>query len=307
MSDAKTHKASTEYPSAVPKVAVVVLTWNGLSLTMACLESLQSLDYENLEIILVDNGSTDGTVLAVRKGYGDGVTVIENPRNLGFAAGNNAGIRRALENGADFVLLLNNDTTVDPPLVTRLVGVIRGSTDIGIVGPKIYFASPPDRIWFAGGEIRLSRGVSRHIGIRERDSGAFDEIRDVDYITGCALMARRAVFESIGYLDPAFTAYYEDADFCMRARRKGFRVVYVPAGKVWHKISSSTGGQIGRAKISRKLGSTLIFLKKYASWHHWLTIPFFFSADVLRIAVMVATGRIRNTAQSEEAASQSEN
>ena len=293
--------------TATPKVAVVVLTWNGKGLTMACLESLQAIEYANAFVIVVDNASTDGTVEAVRTAYGERVVILENPENLGFSRGNNVGIRRALDAGADFVLLLNNDTVVDPALVGRLVDAIASSGDIGIVGPKIYYASPPDRIWFAGGEVFLSRGVSRHIGIRQLDTGRYDAMRDVDYVTGCALMARREVFAAIGYLDPVFAAYYEDTDFCMRARRNGFRVVYVPDGKVWHKISSSTGGELGRAKISRKLRSSVIFYRRYASWYHWLTIPFFFAADVLRVAFLVAAGRIRNTTVTERTAGQSGN
>jgi GT2 family glycosyltransferase len=289
----------------VPRVAVVVLAWNGKPLTMACLESLGSLRYRNAAVILVDNASADGTAAAVRKTYGDRVTVIENAENLGFSRGNNVGIRRALDEGADFVLLLNNDTVVDPALVDRLVEVIAKSGDIGIVGPKIYYASPPDRIWFAGGRIHLARGVSKHIGIRERDTGRYDSIRDVDYVTGCALLARREVFERIGYLDPVFAAYYEDADFCVRARRAGFRVVYAPAGKVWHKISASTGGELGRAKISRKLRSAAIFFRRYAAWYHWLTIPFFFAADAARVLLLVAAGRIRKTTPAERTAGQS--
>ena len=279
-----------------------MLAWNGKPLTLECLESLAAIRYENAAVILVDNASTDGTADAVRKAYGGRVAVIENPENLGFARGNNVGIRRALDEGADFVLLLNNDTVVDPALVDSLVAVIAGSKDIGIVGPKIYYASQPDRIWFAGGEVLLSRGLSRHIGIRERDTGRHDSVRDVDYVTGCALLARREVFEKIGYLDPVFAAYYEDTDFCMRARRAGFRVVYAPAGKVWHKISASTGGELGRAKISRKLRSTAIFFRRYAAWYHWITIPFFFAADAVRVLSLVAAGRIRRTNPSERTA-----
>lgn len=290
-----------------PRVAIVVLTWNGKALTLACLESVTLLDYEAIEIIVVDNGSTDGTAEAVRARYGDRVTIVENSSNLGFSRGNNVGIRRALANGADLVLLLNNDTTVDRALIRRLVDVIQGSSEIGIVGPKIYYASPADRIWFAGGEVSLSRGLARHIGIREKDKGQFDSIRDVDYITGCALMASREVFTVVGDLDPVFAAYYEDVDFCMRARRTGFRVVYVPAGKVWHKISASTGGQLGAAKISRKLRSTFVFLRRYASWHHWLTIPVFFATDVVRIVVLISAGRFGGASGRERSARVSDN
>ncbi len=296
-----TSNDSKPMSSAMPKVAVIVLTWNRKSLTLDCLESLVSLEYDNVDLIVVDNASTDGTATAIREGYGDRVTIIENDRNLGFAVGNNIGIRRALDGGADYVLLLNNDTVVDPGLLDHLVAAAAESPEVGIVGPKIFFASPPDRIWFAGGEVSLARGTSRHIGIRQTDRGQFEETRVVDYITGCALMAARAVFETVGDLDPVFVAYYEDVDFCMRARQKGYRVVYVPAGKVWHRISASTGGQLGAAKIRRKLRSTLIFFRRYASPHHWLTIPLFFAVDALRIFFLVGTGRIHDTKNQEKA------
>ncbi|UCG51753.1 MAG: glycosyltransferase family 2 protein, partial [Candidatus Latescibacterota bacterium] len=206
----------------------------------------------------------------------------------------------------DYILLLNNDTLVDPGLVDHLVDVISKTPEIGVVGPKIYYASPRDQIWFAGGEVHLSRGTARHIGIREKDNGQHDTVKDVDYVTGCALMARREVFEHVGLLDPTFQAYYEDADFCMRARRGGYRVVYVPDGRVWHRISSSTGGQLSANKVSRKLKSTWVFFRRYASPHHWLTVPFFFAADVARILFLVSTGRIRDTGRTEQTAGRSE-
>lgn len=251
----------------------------------------------NVETVVVDNASNDGSADAVRTAFGGRVTVIVNDDNLGFASGNNVGIRYALEHGADFVLLLNNDTVVDAQLIDKMLRPFDERSGVGVTGPKIYFYNPNDQIWFAGGEVFLARGVSRHIGIRERDTGQFEDQRDVDYITGCALMASREVFESIGFLDPSYVAYYEDVDFCMRARRAGYRIVYVPGGKVWHKISASTGGQMSRRKINRKLKSTWKFFGRYARPWHWLTIPFFFLADVIRIVFLVLSGRIRNTEQ----------
>jgi GT2 family glycosyltransferase len=277
-----------------PRVAVIVLTWNGKSLTLDCLETLARSTYDNIEILIVDNASTDGTAEAIAEIYGDRFTVLVNDTNLGFAGGNNVGIRHALAIGADYVLLLNNDTLVDSELIGHLAAAISISDDVGIVGPKIYYASPPDQIWYAGGKINLARGTARHIGIREKDIGQYDTLQDVDYVTGCALMVRREVIDRIGSLDPAFNAYYEDADFCVRARRSGYRVVFVPAGHVWHRISSSTGGQLSKKKITLKLGSTWTFFRRYASPHHWLTMPFFFAADVCRIMLLAASGRIRN-------------
>jgi GT2 family glycosyltransferase len=281
--------------SASPSVAVVVLTWNGRDLTLDCLRSLAAVKTANLRVLVVDNGSTDDTVAAVRAQGDPRVTVLENGANLGFAAGNNAGIRRALDSGADFVLLLNNDTVVDPDFVDHLLAGARANPDVGIAGPKIYFFDPPDRIWFAGGEVSMWRGTARHIGIRETDRGQHDRARDVDYVSGCALLARRAVFERVGLLDPGYRAYFEDADLCARATRAGFRVRYVPAAKVWHRISASTGGQLSRRKIARKLASARRFFAAHARPYHWTTIPLFFALDVVRIGLLVLAGRVRDT------------
>jgi hypothetical protein len=284
----------TSKGAGLPAVFIVVLTWNGKDLTLDCLESLEKLDYPRLYIIVVDNGSTDGTAEAVKGRYGDRVDLVRNDANLGFAGGNNVGIDHALRQGADFVLLLNNDTVVDPDLVGNLLAAMLPSPRIGITGPKIYFHDSPDRIWFAGGEVHLCKGITRHRGIREKDRGQYDEPIETDFITGCAMMVKREVFSAIGKLDESYPAYFEDTDFCMRARRAGFLVVYAPGGRVWHKVSRSTGGQLSPRKAKLKLRSGWIFFKRYARPYHWLFIPFFFIADTLRIAVLIAAGRIRN-------------
>lgn len=274
---------------------------------MECLDSLRRGTASDVELVVVDNASSDGTAAAIRERHGESVTVVENDANLGFARGNNVGIEYALDRGARFVLLLNNDTAVAPDLIERLVEPLEADAGVGISTPKILYYTPPDRIWFAGGEVFLGRGTARHIGIRETDRGQYDVERDTDYATGCALMARREVFEQVGLLDPGYVAYFEDTDFCMRARRAGWRVRYAPAAKVWHKISASTGGQLSRRKASRKLKSAWRFFRRYARPWHWITIPFFFSLDVLRIGALVAFGRIRDTPSSPAQSENQEN
>jgi GT2 family glycosyltransferase len=168
------------------------------------------------------------------------------------------------------------------------------SETIGITAPKIYFAEPPNRIWYAGGEVSMLRGTARHIGIRELDRGQYDHARDVAYASGCALLARREVFERVGLLDENYRAYFEDVDLCVRAARADFRVHYVPVARVWHRISASTGGQLSAAKIRRKLAASLRFFRTYARPYQWITIPLFFAADVVRIIGLVLVGRIRD-------------
>jgi len=287
-------------PGSAPKVAVIVLNWNGLDLTLDCLESLLATTWPNLDVYLVDNASSDGSVEAVQEKYAGRVKIIVNGTNLGFAGGNNIGIDRALNDGADYVLLLNNDTVVAPGMVGHMADLLVQNPEAGIAGPKIYYHNPPDQIWFAGGEVFLARAIARHIGIREKDTGQYDTLKETDYITGCALIARREVFERIGKLDPVYVAYFEDTDFCMRARRAGYKIYYVPAGKVWHKISASTGGQLGAKKIKRKFRSTRIFFGRYARPWHWLTIPFFLLADVIRIGFLVGFGRIRDDSDARQ-------
>lgn len=223
-----------------PHVAVLVLNWNGWRDTRACLASVRQLAYPNVSTYLVDNGSTDGSAgrCAVEFPW---VRVIRNEDNLGFAGGNNVGIRRALADGADYVLLLNNDTVVEPTMLAHLVSAGEQSAGIGMVGPKIYYESDRRRIWFAGGRI-TAPGRIGHYGWNQLDHGQCDEPREVDFITGCALLIKRAVFERIGCLAPEFFLLFEETDFCARARRHGFQCWYEPRATLYHKVSASFGG-----------------------------------------------------------------
>jgi GT2 family glycosyltransferase len=241
----------------------------------------------------MDNGGTDGSPAAIREKYGDKVHVIENGANLHFAKGNIPGIHYAVEQKCDYMVLLNDDVILDPQMISKLVEVAESDKNIGVVGPKIYYENPPDQLWYAGGIVYLYRGTAKHIGIREKDRGQYDNQRDVDYITGCALMIKREVVEKIGPLSSEFVIYWEDADWCLRAKNAGYRIVYVPVAKMWHKISASHGGQLSKYKLRNKLRSLMIFLRRHTKWYHWLTIPFFFTADAIRILFMMATGRFK--------------
>jgi GT2 family glycosyltransferase len=224
----------------LPQVAIIVLNWNGLNDTLDCLESLACLDYPNYEFVVVDNGSTDGSVPVIRERF-PGVTIIENGENLGYSGGNNVGLRYAIAQGADYALLLNNDTIVDPTFLRILVDAAETDPLIGMAGPTIYYHERPDVIWSAGGGIDWQRGSTRMVGLDERDQGQFGaEPRAVDFITGCAMLVRRTVMEQVGLLDERFFAYYEETEWCVRASRAGFKIVHVPLAHIWHKISPAT-------------------------------------------------------------------
>ncbi|TEU12046.1 MAG: glycosyltransferase family 2 protein, partial [Anaerolineales bacterium] len=220
-----------------PHVLVIVLNWNGLVDTLECLESLACLDYPDYKVVIVDNGSMDGSVKAIREHFPD-VTLIENEENLGYAGGNNVGLRYAMAQGADYALLLNNDTVVDPAFLRILVDAAEADPTVGIVGPTIYYHERPDVIWSAGGAIDWRRGSTRMVGLDEQDEGQFGQVlRTVDFVTGCAMLVRRAVLEQAELLDERFFAYYEETEWCVRASRAGFKIVHVPLACIWHKIS----------------------------------------------------------------------
>lgn len=253
-----------------PHVTIVILNWNGLSDTLACLESLQRLDYPDYEIVVVDNGSTDGSVPVIRERF-PVVTMLENAENWGYAGGNNVGLRHAMAQGADYALLLNNDTVVDPAFLGILVNAAEAEPAVGIAGPTIYYYEQPDIIWSAGGAIDWRRGSTRMVGLDERDEGQFGaEPRPVDFVTGCAMLVRRAVLERVGLLDERFFAYYEETEWCVRVRRAGYKIVHVPLARIWHKISpaAQADSPLVHYYMTR---NRLLFLKATgAGWLAWV-------------------------------------
>lgn len=223
----------------LPYVIIVVLNWNGLADTLECLESLSHVDYPSYEAVVVDNGSTDGSVKAIQ-GRFPNTRLIENSENLGFAGGNNVGLRHALACDVDYVLLLNNDTVVDPRFLIELIEVARADGEIGIASPLILRYDAPDEIWTAGAVIDWADGSTQRLRAGEATHRE-EPVFDVDFVSGCALLAKREVMETIGLLDPDFHLYYEEADFCVRARKQDYRIVCVPKAKIWHKVSRSLG------------------------------------------------------------------
>jgi GT2 family glycosyltransferase len=209
------------------KVTVIIVNWNGKAVTLDCLASLQQVRYPAMHVSVVDNGSSDGSVEAIR-GQFPAVEVLALGQNRRFAGGNNAGIQKALDAGADFVLLLNNDTVVDPDFVTALVGRFQQEKRCGMVVPKIYYHQTPDLLWYAGGEISFWTGTMRHRGIREVDRGQYDSAVETGYATGCCILTSREVISRTGVLDESFFIYGEDADWSMRIRRAGYRILYNP-------------------------------------------------------------------------------
>lgn len=227
--------------SSFPHVGIIVLNWNGYADTIDCITSLKKISYPSYSIIIVDNGSTDGSEEKIRQQFPE-LSVIQTGRNLGFAGGINAGLKYGLEKGMDYLFALNNDTVVDPEAVTELVIVAARDDQIGLLSSKIYYFSRPDIIWYAGASFRPMLGWGRHRGFDERDSGQYDRIEETERPSGCSMMVTREFCEKVGLLDEDYFCYCEEVDWGLRGKKAGFKIMYVPASRVWHKVSNSTGG-----------------------------------------------------------------
>lgn len=273
MKDVTKFASAKETPSGErnnsPKVSIIVLNWNSYEVTRDCLRSLEKIDFCNYEVVLVDNGSHDGSADQLAREF-PAVRLIRNGRNLGFAAGNNVGIRDALERRPDYLLLLNNDTEVASNFLTELVRVAESDARIGMLNPKIYYFDPPDRIWYAGGIRKPGRVFPVHLGLRQRDDGSYNQTKEVSFITGCALLIKAPVVQQIGLLDELFFLSYEDADWSMRASRAGFKQYYVPASVIWHKDSYDTTKNLGVAgKNFHTMRNAVLFARKHLQARHW--------------------------------------
>lgn len=217
-----------------PLVFIIVLNWNGWTDTLECLESLRQLDYPNFRMVVVDNGSTNHSTARIEQAH-PSIEVLQSSKNLGFAGGNNVGIRHALERGADYVWLLNNDTVVEPNALRAMVDLTSKDPDIGAVGSALYYLDRPDKIQaYGGGWVSLKIGMSRHFTAPVPDDR-------LSYVAGTSLLIQRDTLESIGLLDDGFFMYWEDADYGLRARMAGWRLAVAPESRIWHKESAALG------------------------------------------------------------------
>lgn len=251
-----------------PSVAAIVLNYNGREVTLQALASLSELDYRPLALIVADNGSTDGSYQAIAEAF-PAVTQVRTEENLGPAGGANLGIRHALDEGYDYLLILNNDIEVAPDMVTEMVRLAESDPAIGLVGPKAYYYWDRERLWATGGRIVFREAATKERGIGELDHGQYDRDEDTGYVNGCAQLVKRAVFEEIGLWDPLFHLCFEDADFSLRARRAGWRSAYAHRARLWHMVSVSTGGY-RPPKTYHSARSTAIFIRRHASPARWV-------------------------------------
>ena len=246
-------------------LAVVVLNWNGLEDTRALLPTLARCRAPagwRIRVLVVDNGSSDGSTGALGREF-PGVEVLALPANRRFAGGCNAGIERALGQGADAVMLLNNDTEAEPGLCEELLLALGREPRAAAAAPLIRFQQPPGVIWYAGGRCSPALGLAAHRGLRRPDRGQYRVVEETGYLTGCCLLATRAAWERVGLLDERYFIYAEDADWCLRARAAGYRLLFVPGARLSHKVSASSGAA-SPWKIYQRLRANLALFSRHA-------------------------------------------
>jgi GT2 family glycosyltransferase len=229
-----------------PLVSIVLVNWNGLSDTLACARSCLEMAGPRFEIVIVDNDSSDGSAAALTAALGSNpaVTLLLSKQNLGYAGANNLAITRALAAGTEFVWLLNNDTIVNPKSLQALVDAAATHPRAGMLGSKILYFDQPNTIWFAGGSVQKhGHHYSVHRGFKEIDRGQYDQVEEVEYLTGCSLLVRAATLRDIHLMPEEYFMYWEDVDWCTRARLAGWSCMYVPESTLLHKVNSSTNDQ----------------------------------------------------------------
>lgn len=240
----------------IPKVFIIILAYNGGKLLENCLKSLKKVDYSNFHIVVVDNNSTDNSVEKIEKKFPQ-VAIVKNKKNIGFAAGNNIGIKYTLEKGADYVLLLNQDTEVEPNFLTELIKEGEKNSQAGLLSPLIFWKRS-DQVWFSSGRINWLNMKTYH-----KTSLIQDRNLETSFLTGCSLLIKRSVLEKVGLLDEDFFLYWEDVDYSLRARKAGFRMKVIPESIVHHFESSN---KLNKSKVYWLVLSGLIFFEKNSAW-----------------------------------------
>jgi len=271
------------------RAVAVVVNWNGGAQNQDCVASLLAQDLSESEIVFVDNGSVDGSADEVQRRF-PGVAMLRNAENLGFGEGANQGARAALARGAETVFFVNNDVVLPPGALALLLQALARDPKLGIVGPRVLYKHDPELVWCAGGMLTWRQNLSTLLGHREKDGPQWRTTREVDYVAGCALLARRETLEAVGLFDAQFFAYMEDVDLCLRARRAGYGVLLVGEARAYHATSSATGGGYNPRRKYMMGVNSIWFLKQHASAREWtrflvydvLSLPFLWLAGLFR-------------------------
>nr|WP_294493428.1 glycosyltransferase family 2 protein [uncultured Anaerosporobacter sp.] len=260
------------------KVAIILVNYNGYDDTRECVLSLESMS-SNAGVIIVDNGSKDEMCKKIRD-ESPNVVVLISTDNLGFAGGNNLGIDYALKYNIEYIMLLNNDTVVDKDLLTELMKKEDPDT---IQAPRMMYYKEPDRIWYAGGEFDKITGRSLHYHMNNILKPEYKDNTFCTFATGCCLLIPVGLIEDYGKLDDKYFMYCEDSEYCLRIITAGKKIKYVGNAVLWHKVSSSTGGEESLFSVYYMTRNRLLYLKTYKQYFSNITIPLFYVTRILRV------------------------
>jgi GT2 family glycosyltransferase len=267
--------------SHYPNVSIIIVNWNGTNDTIECVESLLKIDYPSYNIIIVDNGSSAHELKVIHDTLDKYCKIVELKRNLGFAIANNIGIRMAIQNRTEFILLLNNDTIVDKNFLKELVWAAGKDRGAGIVGPKMYLYHEKDRLWYAGGKLNMYIGHKAE-GLYKKDDGHFNSVKKTDYMSGACMLIRLDIFNSIGLLPREYFLGWEDIDFCIAARRNGYYCLFVPASIIWHKASASyKRNNLGYTQVFFGFRNRIIMRYKF------LSVPKFYIFLLIQLLLVI--------------------
>ena len=276
-----------------PKVNIVIVNWNGLEDTSELLKSLSKISYSNFFIVIVDNNSANDEAEKLEKSGQAKTHIIKCKKNLGFAGGNNVGIKYSLEQKADYILLLNNDTRVNPDFLEILVNKYESTEKAGIVAPQINYYYEPNKIWTNGGKISMLRGSG--FAYSNKLESKIDRIdKSVTFVSGCCMLIKHDVFLKIGMFDENYFLYTEDTDLCLRTIKAGYKIFVSPQSKIFHKVSSSTKNRNTALPLYYTTRNRLYFAKKNFSKIYFLTVTYILSAMILKSIYWFASGKSKN-------------
>jgi GT2 family glycosyltransferase len=276
--------------STIGSLFIVLVNWNLKDDTLACVASLLKAGAAAEQVLVVDNGSNDGSPQALRERFGPALRVIASEQNLGFAGGANLGIRHALDQGAEWIFILNNDTVVDTAVFVEWERAAQNNPGYAIISPLILYYSDPARIWYLGDRTIPTSLITYGLGRKQLDRGQFAAFVPVDFVCGCGMFVRRSVFEQIGLFDTGFFMYAEEIDFCQRARIAGIRLVCATRARMWHKVSLSADRDRPLTRYLR-IRNQILFYRRYAGRLQALPLFAFTLVRALRIGLGDAAGR----------------
>lgn len=276
-----------------PQVQITILNWNGYSDTSELLDSLKLINTPEIKIIVVDNHSFGNDVGLLENNYKGYIQILKNDLNLGFAGGNNIGIKKALESNPDYILIINNDTIVQPNFLSVLLDLFKLDEKLGIIAPQINYYDEPKKVWSAGGKISKIRGSGFAITNKlENEISQID--RYVEFVSGCCMLIKKEVFQTVGLFDENYFLYLEDTDLCHRVNKAGYKIVVTPKSKIFHKVNKSTQKNYSTLPLYYTTRNRLYFAKKNFSETFIFTFLYILISMLLKSFYWFVTGKNEN-------------